>query len=49
MGKAFPLDDAGYKKITGLYELKNGNVEFTRDGDLLLAKVKWSAYGGTSV
>lgn len=39
MGKAFPLDDAGYKKITGLYELKNGNVEFTRDGDLLLAKL----------
>jgi hypothetical protein len=39
MGKAFPLDDAGYKKITGLYKLNEGNVEFTRDGDLLMAKL----------
>lgn len=39
MGKAFPLDDAGYKKITGLYKLNEGNVEFTRDGDLLLLKL----------
>ena len=39
MGKAFPLDDAGYKKITGLYDLKDANAEFKRDGDLLLLKV----------
>lgn len=39
MRKAFPLDDAAYKKITGLYELKNGNAEFIREDDLLMMKL----------
>ncbi len=39
MGKTFELNDAGYKKITGLYELKNGLAEFTREGDLLFFKL----------
>ncbi len=38
MGKSFPLDDAGYRKITGLYQLKNGTAEFNREDDLLLMK-----------
>lgn len=39
MGKAFALNDADYKKITGLYQLKNGIAEFTREDDLLLLKM----------
>ena len=39
MGKTFALNDAGYKKITGLYQLKNGMAEFTREDDLLLLKL----------
>jgi catechol 1,2-dioxygenase len=39
MGKPFLLNDAGYKKITGLYELKNGMAEFTRQDDLLFMKI----------
>jgi catechol 1,2-dioxygenase len=39
MGKSFPLDDAGYKKITGLYQLNKGNAEFTREDDLLILKL----------
>lgn len=39
MGKSFPLNDAGYKKITGLYQLKNGMAEFTREDDLLFLKL----------
>ncbi len=38
MGKAFPLDDAGYRKITGLYKLKDGLAEFVREDDLLFLK-----------
>lgn len=38
MGKSFPLDDTGYRKITGLYQLKNGMAEFNREDDLLLMK-----------
>lgn len=38
MGKAFPLDDAGYKKITGIYKLKDGMAEFNREDDLLMLK-----------
>lgn len=39
MGKAFPLDDAGYRKITGLYKLKDGLAEFIREDDLLFLKL----------
>ena len=39
MGKSFPLNDAGYKKITGLYQLKNGMAEFIREDDLLMLKL----------
>lgn len=39
VGKSFALNDAGYKKITGLYQLKNGMAEFTREDDLLLLKI----------
>jgi len=38
MGKAFPLDDAGYTKITGLYKLQDGMAEFNREDDLLIFK-----------
>jgi len=39
LGKPFQLNDAGYKKITGLYQLKNGMAEFTREDDLLFFKL----------
>lgn len=39
MRKAFPLDDAGYRRITGLYALEKGNAEFIKDGDLLFVKL----------
>ncbi|HMK04939.1 MAG TPA: hypothetical protein VK489_12135 [Ferruginibacter sp.] len=39
MGKSFKLNDAGYKKITGLYQLKNGMAEFTKEDDLLIIKM----------
>jgi len=39
MGKSIPLDDSVYKKITGLYRLKNGMVEFNRQDDLLFLKL----------
>lgn len=39
MGKPFLLNDMGYKKITGLYQLKNGMAEFTRQDDLLFLKM----------
>ena len=39
MGKTFQLNEAGYKKITGLYKLKKGMAEFTREDDLLFFKL----------
>lgn len=39
MAKTFPLNDAGYKKITGLYKLENGMAEFIREDDLLFLKI----------
>ena len=39
MGKTFKLNDAGYNKITGLYQLKTGMAEFTREDDLLFLKI----------
>lgn len=39
MGNSFSLSDAGYKKITGLYQLKNGMAEFIREDDLLILKL----------
>lgn len=39
MGKSFPLDDAGYDKITGLYQLNDGMAEFNRQDDLLFLKL----------
>ncbi len=39
MGKSFLLDDAGYRKVTGIYKLKNGMAEFYREDDLLFLKI----------
>lgn len=39
MAKSFLLNDAGYEKITGLYQLKDGMAEFTRQDDLLFLKM----------
>ena len=39
MGRTFQLNEAGYKKITGLYKLKKGMAEFTREDDLLFFKL----------
>jgi protocatechuate 3,4-dioxygenase beta subunit len=39
MGTSQRLDDASYKKITGLYQLEKGMAEFTREDDLLLLKM----------
>lgn len=39
MGKPFRLEDAGYKKIAGLYQLKNGMAEFIKEDDLLVLKM----------
>lgn len=39
MGKSFPLDDAGYDKIAGLYQLNDGMAEFNRQDDLLFLKL----------
>ena len=38
MRETFPLDPSMYNKITGLYQLERGNVEFIQDGDLLFVK-----------
>ena len=38
MAKNIPLDDAGYEKISGLYDLDNGKAEFYRADDLLMMK-----------
>jgi len=40
MKQSFPLDPGAYDKITGLYQLENGKVEFTREDDLLF--MKWN-------
>ncbi len=39
MGKTYLLENAGYKKITGLYKLNKGNAEFSREDDLLILKM----------
>lgn len=39
LGKPFLLNDDGYKKITGIYQLKNGTAEFNRQDDLLFLKM----------
>lgn len=39
MSKSYQLDAAGYKKITGLYQLNKGNAEFSREDDLLILKL----------
>ena len=39
MGESFKLDDAAYKKITGLYKLRNGMAEFKKEDDLLILKM----------
>ena len=40
MNDAFPLDPNVYPKVTGLYQLEKGIVEFSREDDLLF--VKWN-------
>jgi catechol 1,2-dioxygenase len=40
MSKEFPLEDEVYQKITGLYEIENGVVEFLKNDDLLY--LKWN-------
>ncbi len=39
MGNTFKLNDEGYKKITGLYKLKDGMAEFIKEDDLLILKL----------
>lgn len=39
LNETFPLDDAGFRKITGLYQLENGMAEFIREDDLLVMKL----------
>ena len=39
LGKTYQLDDAGFNKICGLYQLKDGMVEFYRQDDLLFMKL----------
>lgn len=39
MQESYPLDDAGYRKVTGLYQLENGMAEFIREDDLLIFKM----------
>lgn len=39
MRKEFDLDDQAYKKITGIYEMKDGMAEFYREDDLLMMKI----------
>ena len=39
MSKTFKLNEAGYKRITGLYKLKDGIAEFEREDDLLFFKL----------
>jgi catechol 1,2-dioxygenase len=39
MSKEFPLDDAVYKKITGLYRFDKDIIEFIKNDDLLFVKL----------
>lgn len=39
LGQSYSLDDAGYQKITGLYQVEQGLVEYYREDDLLFAKL----------
>lgn len=39
MGKSVRLNDAAYKKITGLYQLEKGMAEFNKEDDLLILKM----------
>ncbi len=39
LGTTLQLDDAGYRKVTGLYQLKQGMAEFYREDDLLIMKL----------
>lgn len=39
LSESYELDEAGYQKITGLYQLENGMAEFIREDDLLILKV----------
>lgn len=39
MGKTLHLDNAAYKKFTGLYQLNKGMAEFTKEDDLLILKM----------
>jgi catechol 1,2-dioxygenase len=48
MGDTYNLNDTGYKKITGLYQLKNGMAEFTREDDLLFLKMNGQIMEGLS-
>lgn len=40
MRESFPLDPGVYDKITGLYQLEKGKIEFTKEDDLLM--LKWN-------
>lgn len=39
MGDSYPLDNASYSKVCGVYQLKDGSAEFTRQDDLLIMKL----------
>ena len=38
MQKTFPLDPDVFDKVTGLYKMEKGNVEFSKKDDLLFMK-----------
>lgn len=46
MGKSFLLDDAGYRKITGIYQLKDRLAEFYKEDDLLFLKLNGQIWEG---
>lgn len=39
MQKEYNLDDEAFKKISGIYDMKDGLAEFYRDDDLLMMKI----------
>lgn len=39
LSESYALDQAGFEKITGIYQLENGMAEFIREDDLLIMKL----------
>lgn len=49
MGKTLKLDEAGFQKITGLYQLKTGMAEFLKKDDLLFFENEWTVHGRNDI